>query len=71
VKKLLAPLVPVIILNERHPEEVMREYLGYYHRHRTHRALERDCPVPRPVEEADQGEIIELSLVGGLHHHLR
>jgi transposase InsO family protein len=58
----------VIILNERHLEEVMREYLGYYHRHRTHRALERDCPVSRPIEAADQGKIIELSLVGGLHH---
>jgi putative transposase len=58
----------VIIFNERHLEEVMREYLGYYHCHRTHRALERDCSVSRPVEEADQGEIIELSLVGGLHH---
>jgi hypothetical protein len=22
----------------------------------------------RPIEDADQGKIIELSLVGGLHH---
>jgi transposase InsO family protein len=58
----------VIILNERHLSRVMREYLDYYHRHRTHRALDRDCPVPRPVEEVDQGKIVEFSLVGGLHH---
>jgi transposase InsO family protein len=58
----------VIILNERHLDEVMREYLDYYHHHRTHRALERDCPVSRPIEAANQGKIIELSLVGGLHH---
>jgi transposase InsO family protein len=58
----------VIILNERHLQGVIREYLDYYHHHRTHRALDRDCPVPRPVEEAARGEIIELSLVGGLHH---
>jgi len=58
----------VIILNERHLHGVIREYLDYYHHHRTHRALERDCPVSRPIEAADQGKIIELSLVGGLHH---
>ena len=58
----------MIILNERHLDRVLREYLDYYHRHRTHRALDRDCPVPRPVEEAEQGKVIELPLVGGLHH---
>ena len=58
----------VIILNERHLDAVIREFLDYYHHHRTHRALERDYPVSRPVEAADQGKIIELSLVGGLHH---
>ncbi len=42
----------VIIFNERHLHRVIREYLDYYHHHRTHRALERDCPVPRPVEAA-------------------
>jgi hypothetical protein len=42
--------------------------MDYYHRHRTHRALERDCPVPRPIEEADRGKVIESSMVGGLHH---
>ena len=29
---------------------------------------DQDCPDPRPTEPADQGNIIELSLVGGLHH---
>ncbi len=58
----------MIILNERHLDRVLREYLDYYHRHRTHRALDRDCPVPRPVEEAEPGKVIELPLVGGLHH---
>jgi Uma2 family endonuclease len=58
----------VIILSERHLHWVIREFLDDCHHHRTHRALNRDCPVPRPVEEADQGEIIELSLVGGWHH---
>jgi hypothetical protein len=61
----------VSILNERHLARVMRKYLGYYHHHRTHRALARDCPVPRSVEEADQGNIIELSTIGGLHHRYK
>jgi transposase InsO family protein len=58
----------VVIFNERHLHGVIREYLDYYHHHRTHQALEHDCPVPRLVEDPDQGKIIELSLVGGLHH---
>jgi transposase InsO family protein len=58
----------VIILNERHLNRVLREYVDCYHRHRTHRALDRDCQIPRPVEKAEQGKIVELSLVGGLHH---
>ena len=35
---------------------------------RPHRSLEQDCPEPRAVEAPDQGNIIELPLVGGLHH---
>ena len=58
----------VIIFNERQLHRVMREYLDYYHCHRTHRALEGDSPVPRPVEKPADGNIIELPLVGGLHH---
>jgi putative transposase len=58
----------VIVFNERHLNRVIREYVDYYHRHRTHRAQERDCPVPRKVEAADQGEIVEFPFVGGLHH---
>ena len=57
-----------IILNERHLKAVLAEYLEYYHSARTHLALESDCPVPRPVENVDQGEIIEMPMVGGLHH---
>jgi transposase InsO family protein len=61
----------VIILNERHLHRMISEYVNYYHHHRTHRALERDCPDTRPVEEIDQGKIIELPIVGGLHHRYR
>lgn len=73
MERLIGPLRrecldQVIILHERHLNQVMREYLDYYHRHRTHRALNRDCPIPRPVEKVDQGKIVEFSLIGGLYH---
>jgi putative transposase len=57
-----------IILNEPHLKAVLAEYLEYYHGARTHLALERDCPVPRPVEKVDLGEVVAMPMVGGLHH---
>jgi transposase InsO family protein len=58
----------VIVLNEQHLRRRLTDYLNYYHRHRPHRSLEQDCPEPRAVEPPDQGNIIELPLVSGLHH---
>jgi hypothetical protein len=40
----------------------------YYHGARTHLALDKDAPEPRPVERVDQGRIVETPMVGGLHH---
>jgi hypothetical protein len=59
---------PVIVFDEEHLCRIPTDYLSYYHRHRTHRSLEQDCPQPRAVEPPDQGKIIELPLVCGLHH---
>ncbi len=58
----------IIVFNERQLARVLREYLDYYHRHRPHRSLDRDSPIPRTEEVVDEGEIIELPMVGGLHH---
>ena len=57
-----------IILNERHLKAVLAEYLEYYHDARTHLALESDCPIPRPVEHVDPGEVVAMPMLGGLHH---
>ncbi len=57
-----------IVLHARHLHRVLSEYFEYYHRHRPHRALEQDCPEPRPVEPPEQGRIIALPQIGGLHH---
>ena len=59
----------VIILNEHHLRRVLLAYITYYHRFRTHLALEMDCPKPRAVEAPEIGQVIAVPEVGGLHHH--
>mgnify|MGYP001813405190 CR=1 FL=1 len=59
----------VIVLNERHLKRILASYFDYYHRWRTHLSLEMDCPEPRAVQPPECGEVIEVSEVGGLHHH--
>jgi putative transposase len=59
----------VIVLHERHLRRLLIEYFHYYHHWRTHRALDMDCPVLRPVQQPELGSISEVPEVGGLHHH--
>jgi transposase InsO family protein len=59
----------VIVLHERHLRRLLTEYFQYYHHWRTHRALDMNCPVPRPVQRPEHGLIWEVPEVGGLHHH--
>jgi len=58
----------VIILNERHLRRILREYLDYYNRSRTHLGLGKDCPETRAVEPASLGKIQAEPVLGGLHH---
>jgi putative transposase len=59
----------VIVLHEQHLRRLLTGYFQYYHHWRTHRALDMDCPVPRPVQRPGVGSIREVPEVGGLHHH--
>jgi len=59
----------VIVLNERHLKRILTRYFDYYHRWRCHQSLEMDCPCSREVHPIDQGRIVEIGHVGGLHHH--
>jgi len=59
----------VIILDERQLKQILESYFQYYHGVRPHRSLDHDSPVPRPVQSPDCGKVIEIPLVGGLHHH--
>ena len=57
----------VIILNDRHLRRLLRAYLTYHHRSRTHLGLSKDAPDGRPACAAS-GPIIVSPEVGGLHH---
>jgi transposase InsO family protein len=59
----------MIVLHERHLRRLLTGYFQYYHHWRTHRALDMDCPLPRPVQRPNVGPIREVPEVGGLHHH--
>ena len=41
----------VIALGEQHLHQVLKSYANYYNTSRTHRALDKDAPVSRPVPE--------------------
>jgi transposase InsO family protein len=55
----------VVVLNQRHLRKMLKSYLTYYHRSRTHLALAKDAPEPRAIMK--QGAIIAIPQVGGLH----
>jgi hypothetical protein len=46
---------------------VLKSYARYYNELRTHRSLNKDAPVPRPIQRT--GSIMSRTLLGGLHHH--
>jgi len=58
----------VLVLSERHLRRVLTRYFAYYHRTRTHLALEKDAPDRRPVQRPEVGAIVATPEVGGLHH---
>lgn len=58
----------VIVIGERHLQNVLKDYFEYYHHSRPHRSLTQDSPVPRPVQTPEQGRVVEFPQVGGLHH---
>jgi transposase InsO family protein len=58
----------VIVFNERQLRQVLQSYVEYYHEVRPHRALSHDSPIPRAVQSPERGDVMEIPLVGGLHH---
>jgi transposase InsO family protein len=58
----------VIVFNERSLHRHLKTFATYYHRSRTHLALQKDAPDPRPVQPPEAGAVISIPEVGGLHH---
>jgi transposase InsO family protein len=56
----------VIVLDEAHLRRILRSYARYYNNIRTHRSLDKDAPVSRPVRRT--GGITSFSILAGLHH---
>jgi putative transposase len=58
----------MIVFNERCLYRYLKSFRDYYHHSRTHLALAKDSPVPRPIQMPDAGRIISIPEIGGLHH---
>ena len=56
------------MFDEAHMRRILSCYFDYYHNCRTHRSLDDNAPCPREVQPPEQGEVIAISHVGGLHH---
>jgi transposase InsO family protein len=57
----------ILVLSETHLRRILKSYARYYNELRTHRSLDRDAPLSRPVQRI--GSIMSHALLGGLHHH--
>ena len=58
----------VIIINAAGLRRVLKSYFQYYESSRTHLSLEKDAPISRPVQPPSFGKVVEVPMVGGLHH---
>lgn len=58
----------VIVLSERHLKRILASYVDYYNDTRTHISLNKDAPTGRSRRPPEQGRVVELDRVGGLHH---
>ena len=56
-----------IVFGEAHLRRILRAYAGYYNDIKTHWSLDKDAPVPRPVQQ--NGIVSSRPILGGLHHH--
>ena len=55
-----------VVLGEAHLRRILRSYARYYNDIRTHRSLDKDAPVSRPVQRT--GVMSSHAILGGLHH---
>ena len=58
----------VIVINAAGLHRVLREYVSYYMRSRTHLALDKDTPYSRLATSPTADRIVAIPELGGLHH---
>jgi transposase InsO family protein len=58
----------VSVWSETGLRRILTSYIAYYHESRTHLALAKDSPQPRPVVPSALGVVVATPQVGGLHH---
>src|SRR5450830_423304 len=56
-----------VVWSEAHLRRILKAYARYYNDIRTHRSLDKNAPLSRPVQRT--GSIKSHSILGGLHHH--
>jgi hypothetical protein len=56
------------VWNKRSLRRTLQDYFAYYQRSRAHLSLGKDAPEPRAVEPPEQGCVVAIPQVGGLHH---
>jgi transposase InsO family protein len=59
----------VLVLDERHFQRVVAEYVRYHNAARPHQGLGQQTPIP--AERPAEGNIVALPVLGGLHHEYR
>lgn len=47
----------VIVFNETHLRRILKSYIEYCHRSRTHLSLAKDAPMPRAKQPPDLGAV--------------
>jgi transposase InsO family protein len=57
----------IIVLGEMHLRRILRSYARYCNDIRTHRSLDKDAPVSRPVQRT--GVITSNPILRGLYRH--
>jgi transposase InsO family protein len=56
----------VVIFGEAHLRRILTAYAVYYNQSRTHLALNKDCPLERPIQRL--GSVAANPVLAGLHH---
>jgi len=58
----------LIVCTELGLRRALQDYVEYYQRSRTHLALDKDAPISRSIAHPNQGTIVAIPQLGGLHH---